>query len=1089
MIYIITLHTPVSENDNRRNIMETKFPILTFQNYLTLADAIILLCAGDIARNPGPNIHSRDLSVCHLNVQSLLSKVDLVAIELSKFDVITVSETWLDSTISTSDILIPNYQDPIRLDRNRHGGGVAMYFKKCIPYTERQDLYLPGLEAIWAEILLSNKKVLIGTFYLHPRFDNWNMVQVSIEQALLQSPNVILLGDFNQNMLDTSKCHDILDILNTFNLNQHIDSPTRVTAHSQSIIDLVITSDTLSCSSKGTLDPFCSDHHTIYFSTSFMKIKQHTYKRKIWLYENGNYDDYRHQLEQCIWPENDQTVEQQVECITNNILQSADLSIPNKTVTIRPLDPPWFHNEIRLQIRARNRIHKKAKRTNNPNDWANFRTSRNNVINLIRNSKINYFKKLSDSLSHDNLTSRQWWKVTKQFLNDQKSSDIPFLIENNIQLNSPKDKAEILNNFFCKQSDIDDSNAALPPDRPSLSSFTDINITTQDVSDAIKLICPNKASGPDFINPRLIKEGKDILSPHLSRLFNKSLQQSSFPDTWKTANVIPVYKKGEKSDPSNYRPISLLSCLSKVFERCVFKHFYNYINSNSLITAVQSGFTPNDSAVFQLIDLYNCFSRAIDDGKEVRVVFCDISKAFDRVWHTGLLYKLRSIGVGGTALAWFHSYLEDRVQRVALEGDLSTYKQVKAGVPQGSILGPLLFLIYINDIVEDIGSYIRLFADDTSLYIIVENPNVGADILNMDLEKIHQWSNTWLVKFNPNKTEELLISRKRTPPHHPPLTMNNIPIKTVTTHKHLGLTFNKTCTWSDHIQDITGKAWKRVNLLRKLKFDLTRKTLLIIYTSFIRPLLEYGDTVWDNCSIGEANEIEKVQIEACRIITGATKSCSKIKVLAEAGLESLQSRRYKHRLITFYKMVNHLTPPYLHLLVPPSNFQASQRNLRSRDNIQIPTFHTNLYSNSFLPNTIREWNTLPEHIKNLPSLSSFKHYLNRDIHRVPQYYYHGDRKLQILHTRLRLGCSSLNADLYTNHISLDNTCTCGEIENAQHYLLHCHVYREIRRNTIAKLTVPITIDILLNGCPLYDDNVNSNIFQVVQEFIKDSKRF
>ena len=166
------------------------------------------------------------------------------------------------------------------------------------------------------------------------------------------------------------------------------------------------------------------------------------------------------------------------------------------------------------------------------------------------------------------------------------------------------------------------------------------------------------------------------------------------------------------------------------------------------------------SAVFQLIDLYDTFAKAIDDGKEIRVIFCDISKAFDRVWHEGLLFKLRRMGITGSLLEWFSSYLDQRHQRVVLEGSFSDFKQINAGVPQGSILGPLLFLVFIDDIVNDIGSNVKLFADDTSLYLIVEDPVMTADLMDLDLDKIHQWANAWLVKFNPHKTEELIISRK-----------------------------------------------------------------------------------------------------------------------------------------------------------------------------------------------------------------------------------------------------------------------------------------------------------------------------------------
>ena len=257
------------------------------------------------------------------------------------------------------------------------------------------------------------------------------------------------------------------------------------------------------------------------------------------------------------------------------------------------------------------------------------------------------------------------------------------------------------------------------------------------------------------------------------------------------------------------------------------------------------------------------------------------------------------MGITGPLLQWFQSYLENRYQRVAIEGYVSDYQKVQAGVPQGSILGPLLFLIYINDIVNDINSNIRLFADDTSLYLIVEDPETAADLMNSNLEKIHQWAQSWLVNFNPNKTEQMIISRKAVPPRHPNLEMNNVDIQKVNSHKHLGLIINKTCSWYEHILDITAKAWKRINILRSLMYKLDRKTLETVYISFInRPTLEYGDAIWDNCSKTEKNEIESVQYEAARIVTGATRSCSKSKLLEETGWDSLEHRRYKHRMVT-----------------------------------------------------------------------------------------------------------------------------------------------------------------------------------------------
>ena len=297
---------------------------------------------------------------------------------------------------------------------------------------------------------------------------------------------------------------------------------------------------------------------------------------------------------------------------------------------------------------------------------------------------------------------------------------------------------------------LNETNAALPnlPDNPLLNSHLDnITLPELEVESVIKTLVIGKASGPNGLSNRILRELSSELAIPFCALFNQSLRSGTFPVSYKEANVCPVPKKGDLSIVSNYRPISLLNSESKLFERLVFKYLFNYLQDNNLLSSLQSGFIPGDSTVNQLTFLYNNFCQALDSGKEVRAVFCDISKAFDRVWHSGLLYKLQAAGVTGDVLNWFKSYLSDRKRRVVLPSTVSEWTFIRAGVPQGSILGPLLFLVYINDIVKDIGSNIRLFADDTSLFIIVDNPATAADSLNTDLTKISQWAATWLVTF------------------------------------------------------------------------------------------------------------------------------------------------------------------------------------------------------------------------------------------------------------------------------------------------------------------------------------------------------
>ena len=341
------------------------------------------------------------------------------------------------------------------------------------------------------------------------------------------------------------------------------------------------------------------------------------------------------------------------------------------------------------------------------------------------------------------------------------------------------------------------------PNLPPLShlTFSELHITEQDVEDQLKTMNINKPAGPDCLHPIVIKNLSSSLTKPLTILFNKSLHMGVVPNAWKVANVKALYKgKGDSSDPSNYRPIAITSCISKLLERIVFKYVFNFVHDHKIISNHQSGFQPNDSTINQLLSIYHTIISNLDKGKELRFVFCDISKAFDRVWHKGLLYKLESYGIKGSILKWFESYLTDRQQSVTVEGFKSNLRSLNAGVPQGSVLGPFLFLLFINDITNQISSNIKLFADDTSLFVIVDDIDASTSILNDDLESIHSWSRQWNINFNPDKTVSLKISRCNTT--HPLLYFNDHPVAELTKHKHLGIIINSKGTWSDHIQYI-----------------------------------------------------------------------------------------------------------------------------------------------------------------------------------------------------------------------------------------------------------------------------------------------
>ena len=812
------------------------------------------------------------------------------------------------------------------------------------------------------------------------------------------------------------------------------------------------------------------------------------------MYNNGNFGLLREKASFIDWHalENDD-ISLYASNLNSTILSLTKECIPNKSIRVRTSDPPWITTLLKRQIRKRKRLYRKAKQTNLERHWIKFRQLRNETNTMIRNSKQQFYDNIAEKLKSKSLSSKDWWSTLKTFISPNLNSAIPPIESEGIIYTDDFEKANLFNNYFQGQTILDDSNAVLPelPEPSYLTSLSSIAFDPQEVEEILRTLKTDKASGPDGLSNRILKELSHELSSPLCSLFNKSLSLGKFPSPYKDANVTPVHKKGDLSLVSNYRPISLLNSVAKLFEKLVFKYLYNHLQDNNMLSSLQSGFIPGDSTVNQLAYLYHIFTEALDAGKEVRTVFCDISKAFDRVWHEGLIYKLKAAGVSGDVLRWFQSYLSGRRQRVVLPGSLSEWVYIKAGVPQGSILGPLLFLLYINDIVKNIGSNIRLFADDTSLFIIVDNPTTAALCLNSDLEKISRWAAIWLVTFNPSKNESLLISRKINKPIHPPLYMQNVQIQEVSSHKHLGLYFSNDCSWHQHIDYIKQKAWFRIHIMRKLKFKLDRKSLETIYLTFIRPLLEYGDVIWDNCTQYEKNELDKIQNEAARITTGTTKLVSLDNLYKEVGWQTLHRRRQDHKITLFYKMFNQLTPVYLSSLIPQQVNAISHHNLRNSNDIHTIRSNTSLYHNSFLPSTLRQWNSLPVEVRQLNTLSSFKTFLKKDLQSVPTYYYCGSRKAQILHARLRTGCSSLNMDLFHKNITESPLCRCGSIEDTQHYFFHCRFYQGPRNTLLNACTTyqNPSLSLLLFGSSTLSLEANIAILEHVHKYILDTKRF
>ena len=406
---------------------------------------------------------------------------------------------------------------------------------------------------------------------------------------------------------------------------------------------------------------------------------------------------------------------------------------------------------------------------------------------------------------------------------------------------------------------------------------------------------------------------------------------------------------------------------------------------------------------------------------------------------------------------------------------------ISAGIPQGSILGPLLFLLYINDIASIVESNIRLFADDTSLFFISGKNDFDLQTVTMngDLSAISIWANQWFISLNETKTKSMLCSRTRVQ-NKINLFLKNKPVVEVSSHKHLGLTLSNDGSWSNHVDDIYVRAMKRVDCLRGMKYKLDRKYLEKLYFTFIRPILEYANVIWDNCSQACNEKLERVQHAAARVVTGATQSVSLDLLYRELKWESLSDRRKKHKLVLMYKIQNGLAPSYLLDRIPPIHDSGFQT--RHAQDFTPIICSSEQRKKSFFPSTVISWPSLDLQTRNSNSISAFKRNLNKNVAHAPAFYFGGNQIAQIQHARMHM---------FRYNLIDSPKCSCGlENETVYHYLLECPNYAILRNRCFGSLSPQVVnLHTLLFGDLGKDHTWNRNLFNLVEKFILESKRF
>ena len=449
--------------------------------------------------------------------------------------------------------------------------------------------------------------------------------------------------------------------------------------------------------------------------------------------------------------------------ITEIISDAMDLHIPSKIITKKTGDKVWFNDKCRRASRKKRKIFRQLRKNNNSANKEIFKKARQTYNKAEKEVKRKYNTKLRDDLTNSNLSSKTWWRAGKA-----AHSDIPVIVHDDVAHITAKEKANICCKTVAEKCNLSDADAPSPHpvDQPTMPSIDNIIFKPKITKRLLNQLVPDKAIGPDNIPARVFKECSAELASPLCHLFHLCFAHGIFPGQWKTATVIPIHKRESKADPSKYRPISLLCIISKVMESVVDKQLQNHLLQNNLLSSRQFGFRPVHSTGDLLTILSQNWNATLDKGEEVCVIVLDIKAAFDKVWYNGLHTKLKSKDISGTLLRWLQSYPSERSMTVVLSGQNYEASSINALVPQGSILGPLLFSVFIDDLVDEFENELFLNADDSTLYAPIPSPkdsNRVAASLNRDLDRMKSWADRWIVTFEPTKCKSMIVSRKRTP--------------------------------------------------------------------------------------------------------------------------------------------------------------------------------------------------------------------------------------------------------------------------------------------------------------------------------------
>ena len=936
----------------------------------------------------------KGFKLLHLNVRSLVKKIEQVKIMFfnSCLDVITMSETWMTTAVSSKMVNLDDYI-MYRQDRNykavgkKRGGGLVTYIhsRHAAECEVLQDISRSdrNIEAQWFIInRLNCKNVVICNMYRPPTGKLDKLIEYldeSIQLLDLAKVEVFVMGDLNVNY--KNKVPNDYKKLNFFvkanGLTQIINNTTRNTDKSQSLIDLILTnSDYISMA--GTLEHHISDHQPIFA----VKKKKRDVRPKVKFegrsYRNFDRDYMKQKLLDHDWGEFYKVKEpgEAWEYILQQVTPILDCMCPIRSFDIKNYWPDWVTPELLEQILDRDYFYKKAKQTKSEDDWNIAKHLRNMTNSNIRQARRDFvLTELADNCQD----YKKFWKTIRTVIpNDKGDSKHEILLTHNGAKVPKDDVAQCINDYFINIGKVMGvPSQTIPTMQPptekredDLNAWKFDDFTETEVFKVIKSINISKSSGINNISSFFLKEVFIVLTPQITHLFNLTVESSLFPDAWKDALVIPIPKCGNSKKVENYRPISLLPLPGKLLEKLVHNQLTTYLEDIEYLVKNQHGFRKGHSTIHSIAQLTNYVNLKMDKRQSTVAAFIDFRKAFDCVQHSILLGKLSDIGLDEGVVAWFRSYLSNRRQSVLANNFRSPCQKITQGVPQGSVLGPLFYIIYANDITKVVKNCnIALYADDTVLYLA--NTDFARTVCKVqtDMDALSLWCTENGIQMNVDKTKIMVFgnSKKIDKLPHFEIMVNNVPLQRALHYKYLGMTLDSQLNYNLHVQKIISNVTVKLKQFRRMRYFLDDKSALLIYKNMILPMIEYGDLFLVGTSIENKKKLQVLQNKGLRCALIREKDSNRDELHEEAKILRLKHRRNMHLLSYMYD-VSHTEK---HKLRHQKEGVQTRTQYKKLFKIRKPV--TEKFKKSLAYRGPKRWNDLPEELHHLNTRCQFNY--------------------------------------------------------------------------------------------------------------------